>query len=377
MTLPKNWINKPLGYFFEFQKKSKRKARDGLETGLYKFFSSSSIQKKYLNDFDYNGEYLIFGTGGNASIHYCNEKFSTSTDCFVVKIKGELKTKYVYYYIKARIYLLEAGFRGAGLKHISKSYINELRIEFPKEIKTQEQIINILEKVEILINWRKKVDEYSKDLLKSVFIKMFGEPDKNPKGWKIKTIKEMCEAIVDCPHSTPKYAQIVTSYPCIRTSELKEGYIDWSSMKYLDEENYKIRVKRLIPREGDIVYGREGTFGEAIIIPENVKMSLGQRVMLFRTQPNLCTPEFLWSLIRSLSFYRKALRVTTGSTVGHVNVKDIIRFTGICPPLQLQKEYSKYVKRYNEILMTQKFSYQYLEDMFKSILQKAFKGELV
>ena len=57
--------------YFEAQKKSKIKAGDGLAFGKYKFFNSSNMQTKFYNQALYHSEALIFGTGGNASIHYC------------------------------------------------------------------------------------------------------------------------------------------------------------------------------------------------------------------------------------------------------------------------------------------------------------------
>ena len=75
-----------LGEIFEYLPRSKCKAGEGKEEGKYKFFTSSNIQNKFIDEFIYDGEYLIFGTGGKASINYCNDRFSTSTDNFVVKV---------------------------------------------------------------------------------------------------------------------------------------------------------------------------------------------------------------------------------------------------------------------------------------------------
>jgi len=84
--LPRNWREVELGEIFVFEKKSTIKAGEGNEYGKYKFFTSSDIQSKFIDKAIFDGEYLIFSTGGQAGIHYCNEKFSTTTDCFVVKV---------------------------------------------------------------------------------------------------------------------------------------------------------------------------------------------------------------------------------------------------------------------------------------------------
>lgn len=73
------------------QPKSKIKAGDGTESGEYRFFTSSPIQSKYYHSSTFTEPALIFGTGGNASVHYCEEPFSTSTDCVVMYGTGKAK----------------------------------------------------------------------------------------------------------------------------------------------------------------------------------------------------------------------------------------------------------------------------------------------
>ncbi|MFH1432580.1 MAG: restriction endonuclease subunit S [archaeon] len=241
---------------------------------------------------------------------------------------------------------------------------------------TQQKIVSILEKAEKAKGWRKEADKLTNDLLKSVFLDMFGDPVRNNKKWEIKTIEELSSEIVDCPHSTPNYVDYVTDFPCIRTTELKDGYIDWKQMKYLDEEGYTKRIKRLIPIEDDVIYGREGSFGESARVPTNTRISLGQRVMLFRPKSGVCNSVFLWALLRSKSIYFQASKKTSGSTVGHVNIKDIKKFKGICPPIKLQNEFSQIVEKIEAMRVTQKESKHELENLFNALMQKAFKGEL-
>ena len=140
---------------FKFEKKSKIKAGEGLENGEYKFFTSSPIQNKFLDKYIFDSESLIFGTGGQPSIHYCDEKFSTSTDCFVITSKNnEVLPKYVYYYLKSNIHILERGFKGAGLKHISKKYLQNIEIPFPIDISIQKDMIKKLTIIDELIQMR-------------------------------------------------------------------------------------------------------------------------------------------------------------------------------------------------------------------------------
>ncbi len=86
------------------------------------------------------------------------KKFATSTDCFVVNKDSEnIDMKYVYYYLKSNIKILEDGFKGAGLKHISKKYISQIKILL-LPLEEQQRIAEHLSQIEELIN--KREEEY-------------------------------------------------------------------------------------------------------------------------------------------------------------------------------------------------------------------------
>ena len=87
-------------------------------------------------------------------MHYANEPFSTSTDCLVaISTDKNFNTKFVYYYIFGNIQVLERGFKGAGLKHISKKYIQDIEIPI-FDLNIQNEIVSILDKLETLIQKR-------------------------------------------------------------------------------------------------------------------------------------------------------------------------------------------------------------------------------
>lgn len=115
------------------QPKSKIKAGDGKSEGKYKFFTSSPNQTKYIDEANYDKPSLVFGTGGNSSVHFCDKPFSTSTDCLVMYGRSKIELETIYNYLKSNIGILENGFKGAGLKHISKDYILAIEIDLPSE----------------------------------------------------------------------------------------------------------------------------------------------------------------------------------------------------------------------------------------------------
>lgn len=253
----------------------------------------------------------------------------------------------------------------AGQKRVPKAFLENYEIEIPA-LEEQERIADSLDKVSDLIAKRRAQLDKLDLLVKARFVEMFGDEDTNI------TAEEACEVIVDCPHSTPKYTGEDKIYPAIRTSEIKKGQIDWSSMLYVDAEEYKLRTKRLIPRAGDIVYAREGTYGDCVILPEQYSFCLGQRTMLFRPDYSICTSEYLHQVLRSDAVRRQADESNAGSTVPHVNVADAKRFAFYLPPLVKQKEFSDFVGRIDKSKVTIQQSMEKLEVLKRALMHQYF-----
>ena len=136
----------------EFLPKSKRQASYGKDEGVYPFFTSSQKCKKHCDTFDYSDECLIIGTGGIANIKY-SSNFSCSTDNFIIKINKNYLSKYIYYYLLHNIEILQKGFIGGGLQHISKKYVNDIKIPIVS-LERQQEIIDYCEHSEMFIKQR-------------------------------------------------------------------------------------------------------------------------------------------------------------------------------------------------------------------------------
>ena len=220
-----------LGKIFEYLPKSKFKAGEGKQKGKYKFFTSSNIQKKFIDEYIYDGEYIIFGTGGNASINYCNDKFSTSTDNFVVKVHKDFCPKLIYLYFKNDMTRLEKGFKGAGIKHVSKEYINQLVI--PKyNHEYQLKIVKELDKVQEVIDMKIKQIEDLNKLIKSQFVEMFGDPIINDKNINFMEMPDVCEIIDgDRGKNYPKAEEFYEEEYCLflnAKNVTTNGFLFWS-----------------------------------------------------------------------------------------------------------------------------------------------------
>ena len=255
----KNDVGMPIkkikfGDLFEYENKSRIKAGDGLAEGEYPFYTSSSILSKYLDEYTFDKTSLIFGTGGNASIHYCESPFSVSTDCLVVFAKDETICfpKFVFYYLFGNINLLEEGFKGAGLKHISKGFINDLQIPLPP-LPIQKRIAEILDAADALKRKDQALLKKYDELAQAIFIDMFGDPVKNEKGWEVKKLKEICIKITDGTHFSPPNQP--SGIPYITAKHLKQDLIDfYCNPTYISQKDHEEIFSRCTPVRGDVLY---------------------------------------------------------------------------------------------------------------------------
>ena len=253
----------------------------------------------------------------------------------------------------------------AGQKRVPKTFLENYVVNL-LDIDTQKSENKILRKVDDLIFLRKQQLSKLDELVKARFVEMFENSS-----WPNTSLNDICSEIVDCPHSTPKYEGNL-EHPAIRTTEIKKGYIDWDSMKYVSEEEYQKRIKSLKPVPGDIVYGREGTYGNAAIIPDGYEFCLGQRVMLFRPNKTKCISAYVLYAILSDHVKRQADEKNVGATVPHVNVADAKQFDVVLPPLSIQNQFAAFVERVDQQKQTVQQSLEKLELMKKALMQEYF-----
>ncbi len=191
-------------------------------------------------------------------------------------------------------------------------------------------------------------------------------------------IESLCESIVDCPHSTPKWVE--DGCICLRTTNFRRGVLDLSERNYVSKETFDRRNARLVPRPGDVLYSREGAIlGIACIIPNDTYVCLGQRMMLLRTGERL-NNRYLMYYLNSPVVTHHVAKITGGSASPHVNVGDIKAFIIPCPEVEAQEKIvSDIDEKYSECDSIEKTIDKALQQsaaMRQSILKQAFEGGL-
>lgn len=360
-----------------FLKKSKIKAGEGLDNGEYPFYTSSSIQNRYLNSYEVEGESLIFGTGGNASVHHSQGKFTTSTDCFVVQSNNKFKIdlKYIYLYLSGNIRILENGFKGAGLKHISKKYIEDIEIPLPS-LETQKKIVEDLDKSQELIDARKEQIKMMDKLIQSVFFDMFGNPLTNPNGFERLSVRDCIKIIGGCAFESKKFVD--QGIPIIKIGTANKGYFDTLSFSFW-EENYSEKFKKYEVYPGDLLITLTGTVGKDdygnICEADDTfnKYLLNQRVAKLEINSNV-NKAFLKYYFMQREVKGALIKLSRGVRQANISNEDIYGMSIYIPPIELQKKFSKVVLSVETQKKLLSKTLLEMEQYFYSIMKNSFNA---
>jgi type I restriction enzyme, S subunit len=153
------------------------------------------------------------------------------------------------------------------------------------------------------------------------------------------TLNDVCSLIADCEHKTAPEAKAGREFGySVGTPNIRSGRMTLSSAKRVDEETFWSWSARAVPQKNDIILTREAPAGEAAIVDGTVPVCLGQRTVLLRPNPDVVIPRYLHYRLLGPAVQRIIHSRSEGSTVAHLNVKDIRGLAlGDLPDLRLQE----------------------------------------
>jgi type I restriction enzyme S subunit len=149
-------------------------------------------------------------------------------------------------------------------------------------------------------------------------------------------LSDICEMIVDCPHSTPVWTN--SGVVVLRNQNIRNGRLDLSTPSYTDEAHYADRTRRATPTVGDLVITREAPMGEVCMVPVGLRCCLGQRMVLLRPNPRKADGRFLLYALQSAPVRHEILvSEGTGSTVSNLRIPLLEALPVPNPPLPEQR----------------------------------------
>ena len=157
-----------------------------------------------------------------------------------------------------------------------------------------------------------------------------------PKRWRLMRLRHVVEQIIDTPHKT---APVVDDgeYLVVRTSNVKKGRLILDGARYTDRASWLEWNHRGEPRPGDVLLTREAPAGEACIVPADIRLCIGQRMVLLRVRQAIACGEWVVHSIYSRHAQRFITDLSNATTVAHLNVGDIPDIPIAVPDLREQQ----------------------------------------
>lgn len=263
---------------------------------------------------------------------------------------------------------------GSAYKALPITKLKEYKIPLPP-LEEQRRIAAILDKADGVRRKRKEAIRLTEELLKSTFLEMFGDPVTNPKGWEIKKLEEVTTKITDGVHSRPNYTE--QGVPFISVKDITTGELKFDDCKFISEEDHKKYKKRCNPDMGDILYTKVGaTYGRPALVNVKSEFSLYVSVCLIKPQRDLIFPEFLKEALATPALKSQADRSIKGIGVPDLHLNMIKDFIVPVPPIYKQKEFLEIASKIQFSKESLTSCSQESENLFNSLLQRAFRGEL-
>jgi len=262
-----------------------------------------------------------------------------STEFHVLRPKPGVDPHYVYHFVSSARFRAKASHQmtgAVGQKRVPAAFLEQSEIPLP-DLDEQRRIVAELEKQffrldEAVANLKRvkaNLKRYVDACLHSAFDLEMLVPSP-----AIAKLGELAEAIVDCPHSTPRWTS--EGFICVRTTDFLPGRLDLSAPRYVSRETFNQRNSRLVPRAGDVLYSREGgILGIACEVPIGVDLCMGQRMLLFRAGPRVLS-RYVMHLLNSRHILQRVRALIGGSASPHLNVRDIRGFPIPVPTLNIQ-----------------------------------------
>ena len=322
--------------YYTYAPKSKIKAGDANPNGKYQFYTSSPDESRRCDEYLYDCKAIVMGTGGSATLHYYDGKFSTSTDCLTLIPNEKIRAKYLYYFFLANMDVLEAGFKGAGLKHTSKGYIDNIEITKIPSLPSQDKIVNLFDELALRIEKERRQIEKLDELIKARFVEMFGNYTMEKTIGEVATI---CRGA--SPRPISKFITKSNGENWIKIGDAKEDDIYITKTKELVTEDGANRSRRIKP--GDFILSNSMSFGRPYISKIYGCVHDGWLIVSDYEQSFL--PLFFYYAIRSELVQAQFRKSVAGAVVKNLN-SDLVRSVKIViPSIESQEKFSSFAKQ--------------------------------
>ena len=342
------------------------------ESGQYPFFTCA-IEPLKIDSYSYDCECVLVAGNGDLNVKYYSGKFDAYQRTYIIESmdKTFLDVQYLYFFMDKYLETLRSQSIGGVIKYIKLGNLTEADIFIPS-IERQKEIVQILRKSRELISLREQQLAKLDELVKARFVEMFGEPSSNPMGWLQTTVGAECYYIKDGPHKSLADVGMENGYPFISVRNIVNGYIDFSTAKYISEADYKDAIKKCCPEKGDILYSKGGTTGIAKLVDIDIKFANWVHLAVLKFNHNEFNGAFFEKMLNCDYCYMQSQMLTKGIANRDLVLSAMAQIKVYKPPILLQNQFAAFVERVNQQKQTVQQSLEKLELMKKALMQEYF-----
>lgn len=299
---------------------------------------------------------------------------ATNQACAAILPSDDCDESYLYYYLSSiKKSIVNQGVGGAQ-PNISAGLIKKIKIPLPP-LAEQKKIAAILDAADTLKRKDQQLIDTYNALSQSLFLDVFGDPVTNQYRFKKGTIRNL---LSEAKYGTSAKAQNDGDFPYLRMNNITyAGEMNFNSLKYISlSENDK---PKYLVRKGDILFNRTNSkelVGKTGLFNKNEKMAIAGYLIRLRTN-SLANPYFVWAYLNS-KHGKVVLKHMCKSIVGmaNINAQELQNIKILHPPITLQNQFAERIQAIEAQKQQAQAALKKSEDLFNSLLQHAFKGEL-
>lgn len=290
------------------------------------------------------------------------------------RLKPTIHPKYAVYLSNANIFRKEIYRIMVGSTQVHARAKEYFAIPFPlPPLPIQQKIATILDTADALKQKDKALIAKYEQLTQSLFLDMFGDPVRNPKGWKkiaLDSLGKISSGSTPSRKIEQYYEGVI---PWVKTTEVK-GTLITKTSECISETALEKTSCKLNPAGSIIIamYGQGKTRGQVGRL--GIEATTNQACAVIPPSNNM-NYEYLFVLLKLL--YEELRQLGRGGNQPNLNGALVKSFEVISPPLDLQNQFAERLEAIEKQKQQAQASLKKSEDLFNCLLQKAFKGELV
>lgn len=333
----------------------------GLEKSSAKIFPAGTIL------------YTIFATLGEVCI--LNIDAATNQAIAGIQLESsQVEKDYLYHYLLSLKSTVNNIGRGVAQNNINMTILRKFEISLPS-LDEQHKIVVVLDKVNDLINKRRQQLDKLDELVKSRFVEMFGDMLLNNLGWGEMSLETLADVVSGITKGRKIRDKELIEVPYMAVSNVKDGYIDWTTVKTIMATRQELDQYRLMPNDVLMTEGGDpDKLGRGAVIVEPLENSIHQNhIFRVRLQTKKMLPIFFSEYLqhqKAKRYFLGCAKQTTG--IASINMKQLRALPVLMPPMELQKQFATFVTQTNKSKSAIQKSLKKLETLKKSLMQEYF-----